>query len=440
MYRPHWLLCCAMFVIAMSGSKAAAQFGGGGDDPFGSTPNQNAPVDNTNAAVAERLTPTAAEPQAAEAKSDHCRCVGESDPAAVERIELALRSPLNSSGISFDAAPLVDVVEFLETDYGIPVQLDRPAMDEIGIDTQEPVTANLHGISLRAALRLMLRPLNLTYIIRNEVLLFTTPEEAEAELVTCVYDLRAVGSGTDAKSVDQIVDAIVSCVATESWAENGGGDAQIRPVEPGLLVIAQTRAVHEEINSLLSTIRTVRQRPTLVSAARQRDPAESSEEAVITRAYTLQLGDAAEPEGVRHQIRSLITSSLPDEQWIGQLDDGQHVLLTVLPDRVVLRHKRAVQDEVRKLLADSGVAQALPRVDEDGAIPGGYGRFGAGYGGGFGSGYGGDGRRSGYGGEGGMMYYGGRGGYGGPGMTGGVGAGRAVDGAEEPTPKPNEGE
>ncbi|HUE71967.1 MAG TPA: hypothetical protein VMP01_13860, partial [Pirellulaceae bacterium] len=43
------------------------------------------------------------------------------------------------------------------------------------------------GISLRSALRIMLGELKLTYVIRDEVMQITTPEDAENQLVTKVY-------------------------------------------------------------------------------------------------------------------------------------------------------------------------------------------------------------------------------------------------------------
>ena len=49
------------------------------------------------------------------------------------------------------------------------------------------MTVNLHNITLRSALRLMLKNLQLTYIIQDEVLMITTPEEAEKQLVVKVY-------------------------------------------------------------------------------------------------------------------------------------------------------------------------------------------------------------------------------------------------------------
>jgi general secretion pathway protein D len=49
---------------------------------------------------------------------------------------------------------------------------------------------------------------------------------------------------------------IVSTVSTDTWAENGGGTAEIRPFPTNLsLVISQTQAVHEEIADLLQQLR-----------------------------------------------------------------------------------------------------------------------------------------------------------------------------------------
>ena len=106
---------------------------------------------------------------------------------AEQRIESALRSPLRGTGLDFTDTPLEEVVNLLQDDYDIPIQIDVPALDEIGIAPDEPVTVNLHGVSLRSALRLMLKNLQLTYIIQDEVLMITTPEAADQELVVKVY-------------------------------------------------------------------------------------------------------------------------------------------------------------------------------------------------------------------------------------------------------------
>jgi tetratricopeptide (TPR) repeat protein len=106
---------------------------------------------------------------------------------AEERINAALNGPLKDTGLDFTETPLEQVVNSLQDEYGIPIQLDTPALQDAGLNPQEPITVNLHNIALRSALRLMLKQHQLTYIISNEVLMITTPEEAEKQLVPKVY-------------------------------------------------------------------------------------------------------------------------------------------------------------------------------------------------------------------------------------------------------------
>jgi hypothetical protein len=288
---------------------------------------------------------------------DFCRCVGESDAAAVARIEKVLNDPLQSNGLDFADTPLEEVVNLLQSEYGIPIQVDRPALEAAGLNPSDGVTVNLHKISLGSALRLMLKRLQLTYIIDDEVLIITSPEEAEARLSTCVYNVHGFVDDTSTKSMDELMDTIVSCVSTESWAENGGGEAEIRSLKPGLLVISQTQAVHEQIRSLLKAIRAMRDSGGGANDAAL--PGADAEE-VVTRLYVLKVKGDAEKLG--DKVREMIIQSIPDQQWAGQLPDGQSVMLTVLNDRIIVRQSPSVQHEVESLLKDSGVATpATPR-------------------------------------------------------------------------------
>jgi hypothetical protein len=93
----------------------------------------------------------------------------------------------NETDLEFNEVPLRDAVEYIKDKHGIEIQLDEKALTEAVIATDTPVTRNVKGISLRSALRLMLRPLQLTYMVQNEVLLITTQAEADMKLVTKVY-------------------------------------------------------------------------------------------------------------------------------------------------------------------------------------------------------------------------------------------------------------
>lgn len=104
-----------------------------------------------------------------------------------EKINAALDSPLSSQGLEFTETPLEEVINLLREEYNIEIQLDDPALDDLGIDSTEPVNVSLRNISLRSALRIMLKKLDLTYVIEDEVLLITTTEEAETRLSVRVY-------------------------------------------------------------------------------------------------------------------------------------------------------------------------------------------------------------------------------------------------------------
>ncbi|MEX2091904.1 MAG: hypothetical protein WD971_04460 [Pirellulales bacterium] len=213
----------------------------------------------------------AAKPEAAAKAPSNCRCRGDLGPDG-ERIKQVLAEQLKSAGLDFTEEPLENVVNFLQDEYQIPIQIDESSLEDSGQTRDEPLTVHVKNISLRSALRLLLKTKNLTYIIRDEVLIVTTPEEAEENLVTCVYDVRDLvtvppqgsrtkGQRSASADYDSLINSILTCVQVDTWAENGGGEAEIRPLPPGLLIISQTQEVHEQIADLLSAIRETLRQP-----------------------------------------------------------------------------------------------------------------------------------------------------------------------------------
>jgi hypothetical protein len=211
----------------------------------------------------------------ASASAELCQCVDQNESAAMRRIEQALNGPLHSSGIQLADTPLISVLMQLQDEYQIPIQLDTPALEQAGVGADSPVTRTLHNISLRSALKLTLEPLKLTWMIRDEVLMVTTTEAADRHLVMCVYNVQGLVDDTDPEAMDGLIDAITACAAPDSWSENGGGQANIRPLKPGLLVISQTPAHHEEVKGLMEKIRKIREQVPITNS-RQRTPERAS--------------------------------------------------------------------------------------------------------------------------------------------------------------------
>jgi hypothetical protein len=223
------------------------------------SPKQTPKVDQTPAAKAT-LPESANRDKPEVLSTDFCQCINRDNSASTKRIEQALAGPLHSTGLDYTDQPIQDVVTQLSDEYGIHIQVDKRALEEAGIGTDSAINVSLHNISLRSALRLTLRTVQLTWIIQDEVLMITTKEAAEKDFDTCVYNVQGLVDDSDPKSVKALVDAIYGCVQANSWAVNGGAMAEVRPLPSGLLVVSHTPAAQEEVSALLNKIRKMREK------------------------------------------------------------------------------------------------------------------------------------------------------------------------------------
>jgi hypothetical protein len=146
----------------------------------------------------------------------------------------------------FIEAPLSDVIVYLKDRHGIEIVPDQLALDDTGVGTDQPVTIELEGISLRAALEIMLRSLQLTYTVQNEVLLITTPEAHSRQLITAVYDVRDLLGGPSADDLADVLRALRG---------DASGDAKI-VVYDTMLLVRDTDQAHQAMAELLHIMRT----------------------------------------------------------------------------------------------------------------------------------------------------------------------------------------
>ncbi len=116
-----------------------------------------------------------------------------------------------------------------------------------------PITRRLHNVTLKAALRLMLRDLDLTYVIQEGVLLITTVDQAETpELLSIrVYPVGDLAHG----SYEELVTVITTSVLPNTWSRVGGNATITEMATCKSLVISQAISGHEEILRLLRALR-----------------------------------------------------------------------------------------------------------------------------------------------------------------------------------------
>jgi hypothetical protein len=171
-------------------------------------------------------------------------------PTAAElKLLRALETPVDAR---FKDSRLEDVMDTLSTLTGLPIVLDKAALDELGLTYSSPVTLVVkRPVAARTALRGILRSVGLTYVVREGTVFVTTPERARELLVTKAYYLGdlVVPIGfpdpiQEAFNVAATLEMIVTTIDPDSWAQRGGpGTIQYYPPKRAIIV-RQSAEVH----------------------------------------------------------------------------------------------------------------------------------------------------------------------------------------------------
>jgi general secretion pathway protein D len=84
--------------------------------------------------------------------------------------------------------PLAVVIDSLAKQADVAIHLDMVGLDQEAVRSDTPVTLSLdQSISLKSALKLLLEPLHLSYVVRDEVLKVTSPRLVKGEIYAVTY-------------------------------------------------------------------------------------------------------------------------------------------------------------------------------------------------------------------------------------------------------------
>ncbi|HCO26940.1 MAG TPA: hypothetical protein DIT97_29490, partial [Gimesia maris] len=96
-------------------------------------------------------------------------------PANASPLELktwkALQQPIS---LTMEEMPLSEVLREISRQSGINLFLDSLGLQEVGLTPKTPVTIEVKGIKSKSVLNLLLEPMDLAYIIRDEVVVITS--------------------------------------------------------------------------------------------------------------------------------------------------------------------------------------------------------------------------------------------------------------------------
>lgn len=171
--------------------------------------------------------------------------------SAMDNVEKNREVLSNLVEADFPGVPLSNVVKTLSKTAGIPITFRKAKLEEFGVDEDVPVSLEFSGaIPLREALRMMLRDLELTWVVTESGIEITSIDDAMATTNFRFYDLSYVlPNSAQAKS---LMGAIQDTIAPDSWYDAGGQSTCV--IVGSLMIVDAPDSTHQLIEMLLVNV------------------------------------------------------------------------------------------------------------------------------------------------------------------------------------------
>jgi hypothetical protein len=345
------------------------------------------------------------------------------------QVAFALEEPVE---VNFLDLPLNDCLDYLAHTTKIPMQLDTQTLTDEGVPLNAPITLKLKECRLKSVLHLLLEPMQLAFLYEDDLMVVTTATRAGEKLFTRTYPVRDLfhgrlgadvrtqapnnaagnakgggffgidiqvaqgfGGGLAGRGIagghvadpdgrafgapepprwDDLVDAIITTIEPDSWANLSGPGTLVYVKETGCLVIKQTRSAHDQILQLLRDLRKSKilakaasRLHSVGTAAAIADDNAQPTDAVQGAARGDRRGKAdteAKSRDIRAGIEYLPHPSLFEERLLAALEQPVKVEFVDLPLEDCLQHlEEAAAISMwldKQTLTDEGVALDQP--------------------------------------------------------------------------------
>lgn len=179
-----------------------------------------------------------------------------------ERIREALTQPAEFALVNVS---LTKFARQVAEKYRLEVSIDVPGMRAENSETDILLTATVRASRLRVALREVLDRFELGFVIRNEMLIFTSKAVATSITPTRIYqvhDLVVVPNDpANYSDFQSLIELLTSSLAPETWREAGGTQGEVKGFNGAgvmALVITQSEELHEQIEDFFADLRVAR--------------------------------------------------------------------------------------------------------------------------------------------------------------------------------------
>jgi hypothetical protein len=275
------------------------------------------------------------------------RAIMKDEEASVEeKILNALDKPTT---VEFVDLPLEDCLTFLHEYHGVNIWLDHQTLADEGVAMDAPVTLKLKNVKFESILNLILGPVQLDWVIQDEVLKITTRSSAREHPEVRTHPVQAL---LDAGHTPQeLIESITSCIEPDSWT-SGKGTAGISH-SGGVLVVRGSQRVQTEIAQLLSELEDIATEEADQPDKRERDAV------VSVRVYPTR---QQRSEHLAITLQELIAQ----KTWSASGGEG---MIYPLEGILVVRQTAGVHRSIQQLLAQVDRQQQSAPAAEEAAPP-----------------------------------------------------------------------
>ena len=295
--------------------------------------------------------------QISEAKADarltpiNCEPAAEANARIYEKLGRAI-------SINWSETFLEDCAKQLARELDVPVRLLTAKLADVNVTPETPVTLKLSSVSARGVLNHVASILNAGWIVRDGVLLITSPEEVSSDLTARIYPIPDLIPSEDDVETGAAVDMVINnTVKPDSWKDAGGAGVIIRCDSPASLICLQARPVHEEIENVLANLRKDLASSAEAPRAAPRMPVrvyrlvDAGPAAGRTAAEGAKASTQKPDGGAASDIAKLVKELVAPESWEAP---GSKAYVRPLGNRLIVRQSLKAHREIRDLLQKLG--------------------------------------------------------------------------------------
>ena len=148
---------------------------------------------------------------------------------AEREIEVKLERPVT---VRYESKPLREVLSSLRKQSGLNITTDDAAIQDAQIPLDLPITEELHDLSLRSVLTVLLDKARLKFIIENNVVKVTTEKRAQGKLYTKVFSVMELVTPIPDFALaphQTFANAMKGNNSAPAWQQSGPGASAYNP-------------------------------------------------------------------------------------------------------------------------------------------------------------------------------------------------------------------